>query len=197
MATPGFGSPISLPPPVLRTGSRARRGLVGSGWKRRRCVCPGRRGCGGSRARGQRRAGLGLEEEGARVGARRPASLSILGVRKAGLGGLLHFGGPQSRRRPHLRRPAFPSPTGRFCSISRLWRLAEDSGRRSGFIKWDPAVLAHHLLGFVVPPVLGGSACPVWRGGSGASAALPGECWEEDVRVAGAGWARRCEAGGR
>lgn len=62
--------------------------------------------------------------------------------------------------------------------------------------KRDPAVLAHDLLGFVVPPVPGGSACPVWRGGSGASAVLPGECWEEDVGVAGAGCARRCEAGG-
>lgn len=61
----------------------------------------------------------------------------------------------------------------------------------------DPAVLAHDLLGFVVPRVPGGSACPVWRGGSRASAALPGECWEEGVGVAGAGWARRREAGGR
>lgn len=61
----------------------------------------------------------------------------------------------------------------------------------------DPAVLAHDLLGFVVPPVPGGSACLVWRGSSGASAALHGECWEEGVGVAGAGWAWRREAGGR
>lgn len=40
--------------------------------------------------------------------------------RRKGGGDLRHFGGPQSLQRPHPLRPAFPSPTGRFCSISRL-----------------------------------------------------------------------------
>lgn len=51
--------------------------------------------------------------------------------RRKGGGGLPYFGCPQNPRRPRPRRHVLPSPTNRFCSISRLYRLAEGSGSRS------------------------------------------------------------------
>lgn len=136
-------APPIPPPPVLRTGSRARRGLVGRGCERRRSVCPGRRGCGGSRARGQRRAGQGSSRGAGRGGrtatgvVRRPGRARRRPRRKGG-GGLPYFGCPQSPQRPRPRRHVPPSPTDRFCSISGLYRLAEGSGNRSsrGGIRW-------------------------------------------------------------
>lgn len=58
-------------------------------------------------------------------------------------------------------------------------------------------VLAHGLLGFVVPPVQDGSASPGWWGFVGPLrpfAVVAGK--RTSARVTGAGWARRCEAGG-
>lgn len=141
--------------------------------------------------------GVGFEEEGARVGARRPASPGIPAVRIEGRGGRPAAACCASgvRRAPRARilvgLLSLPPRAGFV-----LFRGSGGSRRILGDAQAEVGP-AQNLLGFVVPPVPGGSACPVWRGGSGASAALPGECWEEDVGVAGAGWARRCEAGGR
>lgn len=88
----------------------------------------------------------GRVRSGARGGAgwpdsdrRRSASWAFAekAARKGG-GGLPYFGCPQSPRRPRPRRHVLPSPTDRFCSISRLYRFAEDSGSRSsrGGIRW-------------------------------------------------------------
>lgn len=121
MATQGFVCPPIPPPPVLRTGSRARRGLVGRGCERRRSVCPGRRGCGGSRARGRRRAGQGSCRGAGRGGAarQRPASFGVSGVRGEGRGGRAAAAACRTsgvRRTPGARVLAVmsspPPPTG-------------------------------------------------------------------------------------
>lgn len=132
--------------------------------------------------------------------------------------------GPGGRRRSafrtHAERAAAPARGGRaaaaghtpgvrriFCAGSSPACLPLPHGpvlfyfEPLGGSRWVlgvPAVLAHGLLGFVVPVVPGGSPYSVWRCGSWLSAALRGEFWEEDVGgVAGAAWARRCKAGGR
>lgn len=196
-------APPIPPPPVLRTGSRARRGLVGRGCERRRSVCPGRRGCSGSRARGQRRAGQGSFRGAGRGGVarQRPASFGVSGVRGEGRA--------EGRRRLAVLRvsaePPAPasSPSCPPLPHRPVLFYFEALSVRGGFWeslkpRWDPVVLAHSLLGFVVTLVQDGSASPRWWGVVGPLrpfAVVAGK--RTSARVTGAAWARRCEAGGR
>lgn len=214
MATWGFASP---PPPGAHRPEAVRAGGCWETARERRfCVGRGQRSGCGSRARGLRELGgrvwetlaWGLQtawqESAKKPGGNLPRLLPEAWGTGRGLRARHLWDGQgktksqiglsaPSKSPPSLvsfATPDFPSPIGRFCSISRPWHLAENSGILLGR-RWEWAGLARGLLGLVVQLAAGGSAAArllLWPGGIRSEESRRRECREKGLTSLG--WGR-------